>query len=194
MEPTIEIGADPMDFRLARRLDESSRPQAHGSRHAAEPDSAARLAAIALLALASISFAAPTIMGLGLVVAPGLVTWLLPVFHNVEEGPWAFLQEHWTAIPALAGGAFVAYRGSRRTATLLALALMLFVVVCGSLALQLQPSEAALRALASEVPGDLIDNTDALLQVWAQIDKTRAIAIPFLTALAGAAAVAGRGR
>lgn len=183
-----------MDFRLARRLDESSRPLAHGSRHAAEPDSAARVAAIALLALASISFAAPTITGLGLVVAPGLVGWLVPLFHNVEEGPWSFLREYWTAIPALAGGVFVAYRGSRRTGMLTALALSLFVVVCGSLALQLQPSEPALRGLASELPGGTIRNYDALLQVWAQIEKTRAIAIPFFTALAGAIAVAGRGR
>lgn len=200
-----------MDIQHAKRLNIAAEQRAPGSRLStdrrvdqpapregrnhisADADPAAvRVAAIVLLALASVSFATPTIVGLGLVVAPERVSWLVPLFYNVEDGPWAFVQEYWTAIPALAAGVFVARRGSRRTATFTVLGLTLFVVLCGSMALHLQPSDQALRAIASELPGATTQHYSALLEVWVQIERTRAIAIPFFTALAGAAAVTRR--
>lgn len=204
-----------MHIQQAKRLNVAPEQRAHGARLSAESGSraaepaprdgrnhasadvdpgAVRVAAIVLLTLASVSFATPTIAGLGLVVAPHRVSWLVPLFYNVEDGPWAFLQEHWTAIPALAAGVFVAHQGSRRTATFTVLALTLFVVLCGSMALQLQPSDQALRAIASELPGLTTQDYDALLEVWLQIEKTRAIAIPFFIALAGATVVTRRGK
>lgn len=154
------------------------------------------IAMVVLLFLASVSFIAPTIIGLTLSLQEGTQPWglvkaLVPVFFEVDQGPFAFIVKHWVAIPALVSGYFMARRTSRRHATLLTFFIMLIVAFFGSLALYLQPSDPMLRAIAAEMSGSLDQNLLNLKAVYEQVERTRSIAIPVFIALAGGA-VAGK--